>query len=180
MSDIMALEERLRRVRRRKNWQGVARSVLATVAAVYLLLGVIFGIAVVKGRSMEPNIYSGDLLLFSRINQGYERGDIVLLRVVESQEDYLKRIVAVGGDTVDIDGITVALIINGEKVEETHIYAPTREIGGGIELPLTVPKNSVFVLGDNRMNSEDSRLLGTIPVSEIEGKALCIFRRRIF
>lgn len=176
MPGAKALERRLGRVRKKKSVYGIAVSLALTAVLTYILLGVVFGLAIVKGSSMEPELQSGDMVVFSRINTQYQRGDIVLLRVSSQDEDYIKRIVAVEGDEVDIDDETGELIVNGEKEEGSYIYTPTRSVDGGISFPITVPEDSVFVLGDNRTNSEDSRALGAISISAIEGKVLFTLR----
>lgn len=170
------LQYRLDGVRKARDWRKMAVSLMLTAVIVYVVFGLCLGYAVVQGESMSPNIKSGDFVVFNRLDRCYKKGDIVLLYVGENTENYIKRVVAVEGDTVDIDEQTGMLLLNGQKVQEMNIYSKTYHAEEGVEMPLTVPEGHVFVLGDNREHSEDSRILGTISSNEIEGKVLLTFR----
>ncbi len=91
---------------------------------------------------------------------------------------FVKRIIAVEGDTVDIDEVANAVYVNGIKIDEPYLDANIRtQRGGEIQFPYTVEEGHVFVMGDNRENSRDSRSgsLTTVPVEAIEGKAVFRF-----
>jgi signal peptidase I len=124
--------------------------------------------------SMEPTLHEGDRILISRLSYHFhdpKAGDVVVLHSpVDSSEDLVKRVVAVGGDTVAIhDG---DLFVNGAAVVEP--YLAEQDIRG--EYPeTTIPEGQVFVLGDNRNNSGDSRLFGPIDVDSIIGSAFAIY-----
>nr|WP_325213196.1 signal peptidase I [uncultured Oscillibacter sp.] len=152
--------------------QALVCSVLAVVLAFTFgarLIGV-------DGHSMVPTLQDGDrlLVLNSMLCGGYEPGDIVVLR----KESFLptpivKRVVAVGGQVVDIDFASGTVFVDGKPIQEDYInertYTPE-----GTEFPLTVPEGSVFVMGDNRNNSTDSRSaqLGTVDTRFIIGRAV--------
>ncbi len=174
VSDHDALEKRLRTLRKRKNWWGLIRSLAITGAAIYLLFGVLFGIAVVQGDSMTPAVRDGDIVLFWRLGGDYGLGDIVLIRT-EGREDYVKRICALPGETVEIDEQEGRLLVNGEPAIEPYIYSETHG-KTGVAYPLTLGEDEYFCLGDNRGNSMDSRNYGAISGEEIDGKALAVFR----
>lgn len=85
-------------------------------------------------------------------------------------QDYIKRVVGLPGDMVEVDG--GAIYVNGEElVEKFETRAPDYSHYG----PITVPPGEVFVLGDNRSNSQDSHVIGTVPIRNIEGRAEAVF-----
>jgi signal peptidase I len=124
--------------------------------------------------SMRPTLEEGDRILISRLSYHFhdpKAGDVVVFHSpVDASEDLVKRIVAVAGDTVAIrDG---DLWVNGGAVREPYLLK--QDFRG--EFPETViPGGQVFVLGDNRNNSGDSRLFGPIDVDEIIGVAFAIY-----
>ena len=130
---------------------------------------------IVDGRSMNPTVNHGDRLMVNKLffmKKNITRGDVIDFYVPESKKYYLKRVIAVEGDTVEL--INDRVYLNGKKLEEdyvsTEVTTPHSET-----TKWEVPKGYVFVLGDNRSNSRDSRDLGVIPRSDIVGKI--IFRR---
>lgn len=167
-----ALENRLRTLRKRRSWLGLIRSLILTGAAVYLLFGVVFGIAVVRGDSMTPAVKEGDAALFLRVGNHYRAGDIVLVRA-EERAEYVKRIVALPGQTVEMEG--GELVIDGEPLAEPYIYEGTYGKDGE-DYPLTLGEKEYFVLGDHRENSKDSRNYGPVAEDSLDGKILLIFR----
>ncbi len=124
----------------------------------------------VDSDSMSPTLETGDLLLVDRTDDDVARRDVV---VAESPRDgslLVKRAVAVGGDTVGIeDGV---LVVNGESVCEPGVDPVL--IDGSYFGPVTVPDGEVFLMGDNRDGSIDSRIFGAVPttavVGEVEGR----------
>ena len=152
--------------------QALVCSVLAVV--VLFTLGVrLIG---VDGHSMVPTLQHGDrlLVLNSKLCGGYEPGDIVVLR----KESFLptpivKRVVAVEGQVVDIDFSSGTVFVDGQRLHEDYINEQTFK-NDGTAFPLTVPEGSVFVMGDNRNHSNDSRdvRLGTVDTRYIIGRAV--------
>lgn len=164
------LERRIRKERRKKDRIRLCLDLIVTAAVIFVLFGVAFGIAVVQGDSMEPNLTNGSLTLFCRLDHTYRRNDIVLFRPNGGNELLIKRIVAVAGDTVDIDDQSGTLRINGTAEQEVGAVGKTYSREGGTTFPLKVPEGSVFVLGDNRETALDSRSIGTIRVRDMIGK----------
>lgn len=127
---------------------------------------------IVDGRSMNPTVNHGDRLMVNKLffmKKNITRGDVIDFYVPESKKYYLKRVIAVEGDTVEL--INDRVYLNGKKLEEdyvsTEVTTPHSET-----TKWEVPKGYVFVLGDNRSNSRDSRDLGVIPRSDIVGKII--------
>lgn len=128
----------------------------------------------VKGRSMEPTLIEGDKIIITRLAGEYERGDIVVLRKESFREEPLvKRIIALGGETIDIDFDAGVVYIDGVALDEPYVNELTYD-QEDFEGPIEVPEGSVFVMGDNRNMSSDSRRSTISCVDErlILGKAV--------
>ena len=125
------------------------------------------GISFVGGDSMSPTLMDGDFIVYNRMVPEYQRGDIVSIRVA-SGDYYIKRVIGVGGDVIDIDEGNV--YVNGELQDESWAYGETMEEEGVILYPYTVREGSYFVLGDNRTASKDSRAFGEVSQRQIRGK----------
>jgi signal peptidase I len=123
---------------------------------------------------MYPRLRDGDLILYYRLEQDYAIDDVVTF--VENDKTYYARIVAQGGDVVDLSA-EGQLIVNG-NVEQEEVFFETDPIDGGIEYPYTVQDGGYFVLCDYRIASADSRIFGTIPQSDLDGKVITVLRRR--
>jgi signal peptidase I len=176
-------EERLRaeRQERRARDQRRSRAVaiwlvgpLATLLAILVLVFfVLYDSSTVSGPSMQPTLRDHDYVLATKGLPDPLRGDIVILDVVFKgvREDWVKRIVAVGGDVVDVTGDLI--LVNGAVEQFRHLVV-TSQATGPVE-HLTVPQGYVFVAGDNRAVSEDSRYVGPFPVSAIRGRVLFIY-----
>ncbi len=170
----LSIESRIRRVRNRRRIRQAVTDVLLTAAAVYLLFGVVMGVAVVSGSSMEPSLRERDVVLFLRIDTGYNPEDIVLSKA-EGDSVYIKRIAAVPGQTVDINEENGALMIDGTEVSEPYVYTKTAE-KTGMAFPYTLGEGEYLLLGDNRENSYDSRNYGPVKEEDIKGKIFLTVR----
>ena len=115
----------------------------------------------VDGMSMYPTLEDHSIMLVSNLNYTPERGDVVVLRKegFYNNQPIVKRIIATGGDTVDIDPVTGDVSVNGEVLDEPYINETidVLEHMGDLTYPQTVPEGCVFVMGDNRNASTDSR-----------------------
>lgn len=148
---------------------------VVTALLVCILLFVFAGrIVNVIGPSMESTLFEGDRLIISRLFYTPRQGDIVVLRTSSFKDEaIIKRIIAVGGQTVDIDFDKGIVYVDGEALEEDYINEPTlRPLDFDDEI--TVPEGSVFVLGDNRNKSNDSRdeRIGCVDTRCILGRAI--------
>ena len=153
-----------------------AQALVCSVLAVVLLFTFVIRLIGVDGHSMVPTLQDGDrlLVLNAMLDNDYEYGDIVVLRKdTFLEEPIVKRVIAMEGQTVDIDFAEGIVYVDGEALEEDYIREPTYT-AEGTEFPLTVPEGSIFVMGDNRNHSSDSRSsdLGTVDTRYVIGKAV--------
>ena len=152
------------------------QALVCSVLAVVLVFTFVIRLIGVDGHSMVPTLQDGDrlLVLNSMLCGGYEPGDVVVLR----KETFLatpivKRVIAAGGQVVDIDFNSGIVYVDGQRLHEDYVNEQTF-LEEGTAFPLTVPEGSVFVLGDNRNHSNDSRdaRLGTVDERYIIGRAV--------
>ncbi|TPW11848.1 MAG: signal peptidase I [Acidimicrobiaceae bacterium] len=149
----------------------VRRLVLAA-AAVVLVLVVRTCVAepvTIRSDSMAPTLNDGDVIVIDKLSATWRtphRGEIVVVRSPDTRGLIVKRVVAVGGDAVGLDD--GRLVVNGAFVVEP--YADNDRMEGSYYGPITVPDGSVFLLGDNRHDSSDSRLFGPVATGSIVGR----------
>lgn len=149
-------------------------SLKGAIIVVFAVFAFVFRILGVDGGSMLPTLRDGDWVAVSGITANVERGDIVVVtQPWERNVPIIKRVIAVGGDTVYIDFDSCKVYVNGTEIYEPYINEPTR-VSGDVEFPLTVDEGKIFVMGDNRNISLDSRSsqIGLIDENYILGKAL--------
>ena len=153
------------------------QSLVGSVLVVVAIFTFVIRMMGVDGHSMLNTLQHGDRLLVvnSMLYHDYQYGDIVILRKngVFDDDPIVKRVIAVEGQTVDIDFAEGIVYVDGEALEEDYIREPTYT-AEGTEFPLTVPEGSIFVMGDNRNHSSDSRSsdLGTVDTRYVIGKAV--------
>jgi signal peptidase I len=123
---------------------------------------------------MKPAVKDGDLVLFCRFDKDYAAGDLLLLNFLG--ETQVRRVAAREGDTVDIT--ENGLILNGALQGEQDIYEKTRRYAEGTNLPVTLGKGEIFVLGDARENATDSRVYGPVNTKDTLGAVIAVIRRR--
>ena len=145
--------------------------VLATV--IFFLLQAAFSTCIVVGCSMEPEFYPGQRLLINKLVYNLhepQRGDVIIFHPPNNlQTEYVKRIIGLPGESVEVKGGVVYIYKNGDTfpLDEPYIKAPPN-----YTLPKRkIPENEYFVLGDNRNNSHDSHKGWTVPRQNIIGKA---------
>ena len=152
------------------------QSLVGSVLVVVAIFTFVIRMMGVDGHSMLNTLQHGDRLLVvnSMLYHDYKYGDIVILRKngVFDDDPIVKRVIAVEGQTVDIDFAEGIVYVDGEALEDDYIREPTYT-AEGTEFPLTVPEGSIFVMGDNRNGSSDSRdyRLGTVDTRYVIGKA---------
>lgn len=153
------------------------RSVLLSVAIaffVFVLISIFLKPTVIHGYSMAPTLTHGDRAIAMVYGYKPSYGDVIIIKDQHVDNKYIvKRIIGLPRDTINIDFATGEVVRNGALLEEPYLYEPTT-MPGDVLFPLTVPEGHVFVMGDNRNNSTDSRTTytGMIPIENIEGKLL--------
>ena len=144
---------------------------------VLLLFTFIFRVVDVNGSSMTNTLQNEDRVIIEDFFYSPKHEDIVECNAIGEgtlNETLIKRVIGVGGDEIDIDFQTGVVKRNGEILQEDYIREPTLTNEGGFEYPITVPEGYVFVMGDNRNGSTDSRSpkVGFIPVEQVLGKVI--------
>lgn len=154
--------------------------IILYLTVIVLLLLLVFRVVVVSGTSMNMTLLDGDyLLLISNIlYPSPQHGDIVVVSK-ESFDDgapIVKRVIATEGQTVDIDFEAGIVYVDGLALDEPYTFTPTN-LNGGMNFPLTVEEGCIFVMGDNRNGSRDSRFpeIGLVDEREVLGRAILLF-----
>lgn len=158
-------------------WLQALTFALVILIVVFTFLGRIIG---VEGSSMVPTLEDGDMLLLQCVGYEPQQGDIVVLHkdFADIHNPIVKRVIAVGGQTVEIDYGTSTVYVDGQALDEPYLREPMMAPEGSY-LQRTyweVPEGSIFVMGDNRNASSDSRHseLGTVDERYVLGKVLCV------
>ena len=152
-------------------------ALISAALVLVLIFSFFFRIIQVDGESMVPTLQNGEKLIVWGAGYEPQRGDVV---IVDSYTSYgrplVKRVIAKGGDTVSIDYSTGTVEVNGEVLQEDYIAEPTY-LGYDVQFPYTVPEGKLFLMGDNRNESLDSRssYVGAIDERDILGKVLVCF-----
>ncbi|SEB09914.1 signal peptidase I [Thalassobacillus cyri] len=165
-------------MKKKKFWR-VFRTVLFALLIAFLFRNYLFASYIVDGESMEPTLYDGNLLMVNKVIydwQGIGRDDVIVFHANE-KEDYVKRVIGVPGDHIEFKDDT--LYINGEAQPEKYLDAlrpndgklftkdfTLEEVTGKSE----VPEGHLFVMGDNRRDSLDSRYFGFVSMDSVVGK----------
>lgn len=151
----------------------VVKEWLKTILYAFLVVLVLYFLAwpvTIEGESMEPTFLDGDKVVTSRfltMTGKYDIGDVVVFHMidVDGERDVIKRVIGMAGDKIEIKNGVVYR--NDELISEEYIQDSTEG-----EVSLTIPKGGLFVLGDNRAHSYDSRKIGIISESELKGKVI--------
>ena len=169
-----------------ESWQqelfGELKVLVVVLTATILIFHFLTQLIVVVGSSMYPTLYDGDLVLAWRLNYQPETGDVVIVHKETDviHENIVKRVIATGGQTVELDYDQNAVYVDGVRLEEGYINleeADPMEVRGDV-VSIDVPEGSVFVMGDNRNHSTDSRFtveLGIVDEGYIICKGLFVF-----
>ncbi len=151
------------------------REIIETVlltAAIFLVVNAATGRFRIEGDSMEPNLHNGEYVLIDKISyllHPPERGDVVVFTPPNENRDYIKRVIGLPGDTVQIAGGQV--YVNGVVLDEPYLKGLVNN-----DMPAhIVEEGRFFVLGDNRNNSSDSRAFGSITPQSIVGRAWLVY-----
>jgi len=148
-------------------------TILIAVVLALLIRGFVVESFQVQGYSLEPTLHDAERVLVNKFVYRFrepQRGDIIVFRCPnDPSRDFIKRVIALGGESVEIvDG---AVFVNGRRLQEDYIV----HRGNSDFSRAAVPYGHLFVLGDNRTNSEDSRYFGFVPVASVKGKAMVVY-----
>ena len=144
-------------------------------SAIFLMLVLfmfVFKYVTVVGSSMYPTLHNTDRLIITSLFYSPKQGDIVVIDVPGEDEPLIKRVIATERQVISLDSETWTVYIDGVPLDEDYEINKTSRpmYVGGLEFPYTVEKGKVFVMGDNRNDSKDSRMIGTVDASKILGK----------
>lgn len=147
---------------------------------VQLVFIFIFRIVMVDGRSMNNTLSDGDRLIMTHVNYTPERDDVVVVDSDAAGKILIKRVIGIEGDKIKIDYTNNHVYVNGQQISNEHIKEIMIDNGYFDRTYMTengvyeyeVPENCVFVMGDNRNDSKDSRSIGYVPEKSIMGKAV--------
>lgn len=164
-----------------------AIAIVIAVVVSLLIRNFVFTLVKVQGESMMPTLQNNDRLYVNRFFYSPQKGDVVIFKPASDPDrPYIKRVIATEGDTVFIDFETGDVYVNGNIIDEPYIKDRTTRSGEYIngliangqyskDNPIVVEKNKIFVMGDNRNNSKDSRMIGQVPEDELIGGAVFRF-----
>lgn len=158
-------------------WELIKILVIAAVLAVTIRF-FLFTPIIVDGESMMPTLENRDRMIVNKLSYKIgepKRFDIVVFHATE-EKDYIKRVIGLPGDTIEYKNDT--LYINGKEMDEPYLDEYKKLLVGGTltePFKVKVPEGYIFVMGDNRRYSKDSRHIGPVPIDEILGKASIIY-----
>jgi len=146
---------------------------MVLVSIAFLVVNALIGRFRIEQVSMQPNLHEGEYVIVDKVSYAFrqpERGEIVVLKNPNpGQPDLIKRIIGLPGETIDVRGGQVS--VNGQPLTEPYIKQPMASDFPAMQLQA----GQYFVMGDNRNNSEDSRIFGARPADDIVGRAWIIY-----
>lgn len=171
------------KMRRGKKEATFKSSLLSILIKIGVVVGVLFFVSLiiinfhtVSGVAMSPAFNDGDLVISNRFDKKYAARDVLVLDV--SGQRQVRRVVAVEGDTVDVTN--EGLRVNGYLQQEAYAVGETLAFEGGVEYPVVLGEGEIFVLGDNRENSIDSRVYGPVKAKDTVGTVVMVNRHMGF
>ena len=164
-----------------KEYQFFVIRLVVFLAVVWVLFFQIIGVTHMNSGDMYPRMDAGDLLLFYRLDKNVKAQDVIVINKVTpdsggKKELFICRVVAVGGDTVEITE-DQQLLVNGNAVVESNIFYRTPPYEGYTQYPIVLRTGQCFVLADSRVGGNDSRWFGPVNKKEILGTVITVIRR---
>lgn len=149
-------------------------SIAISIFIVVLVFTFVFRIVIVDGSSMFPTLEDGQRLVISHLFYTPKQGDIVVVNSQGLNKTIIKRVIATEGQIVDIDFENGIVTVDGKELDEPYINEKTLSNDNGNSYPMKVPEDTIFVMGDNRNHSTDSRnpIVGCISTDDVLGKAI--------
>ncbi len=176
-ADAFGIDESAQVVRKSSGWLRElyewTQAIAFAIVLALLINQFLFAIVQVEGSSMVPTLHDKERLIVTKLFYKPKQKDIVIVKSSVLGKHIVKRVIALPGQEVNIDAETGDVYVDGVLQNEPYIkdkISPSR-VGTKYNYPFVVPENTVFVMGDNRNNSQDSRSIGVIPYKEIVGKA---------
>lgn len=156
------------------------KSILLALVLAIIIRTFIFSVTEVSGRSMYPNFDTGDRLIVNRLGvwiRDVEKGEVIEflspdVKLNGKRDHFIKRVIGTAGDTVSLNDGKVYL--NGEELKEDYIASDVETFPETDQSQWEVKEGEIFVLGDNRYNSDDGRRFGTVPTDTVKG--IAVFR----
>lgn len=174
LTPVQIIKQRRRKLADRADISAFLCRLAFFVIMVVAVFGVVFGVMPMPNNDMSPRISAGDLLFYFRLADDWSNSDVMVFE--KDGERYVGRIVAQGGDTVEVTE-DANLVINGSTVMEQDIYYSTPRYESDVTYPVTVGEGEFFVLCDYREGAKDSRYFGPVKSEEIVGKVITVVRR---
>ena len=147
---------------------------IGLLTVIWVLFSFVIGVSMVPTDDMEPRMSHGDIVMYYRLSGVPRSRDVVLLQ--KNGTEYVGRVVAAGGDKVEITKDSV-LMVNDNMVVEQNIFYSTPLYEGFVDYPLILEEDECFVLSDRREGGEDSRYFGPVKYEDIKGVLIGLFRR---
>lgn len=167
--------ERMEKTKEKNEFWEWTKALVIAIGLAFLIRYFLFAPIVVDGSSMEPTLFEGDRMIVNKMGK-LDRFDIIVFHASE-EKDYIKRIIGLPGDRIEYKDDV--LYINGEQYDEPYLDELKKQILDG---QLTqdfiveeIPEGQIFVMGDNRKASKDSRHIGTVKIDEVIGDTKLIY-----
>lgn len=153
-------------------WEIITAVVPALLIALFINVYVVQAVEIESGPSMQPNLYQGDRMMVERVSYRFHlpnRGDVVVADRPGEETSLVKRVMGLPGETIEVQDGHVS--INGELLTEPWVSY----FGGPDYGPQVIPEGYIFIVGDNRSASLDSRSIGPVELNSIEGRVCLVY-----